>query len=99
MALYIAPNDSKRARLGISVNAKIAPASGRNKLKRLAREAFRLNKDKTTPGLDYLVIFSRMLSKKACCDIRKTALTSVEKSFIELADKGHKLFEKRRAKS
>ena len=99
MTLYIAPNNSGKARFGVSVSSKIAPAVVRNRLKRLVREAFRLNRHKLSPNFDYLIIFSRMLSKRPCSDIRKTALSQVEKGFLELVEKGHRLFEKRRNKS
>ncbi|OHB58012.1 MAG: ribonuclease P protein component [Planctomycetes bacterium RBG_13_44_8b] len=99
MTLYIAPNNSGEARFAVSVSSKITSASARNRLKRLAREAFRLNRHNLPPDFDYLLIFSRMLSKKPGSDIRKTALSSVETSFLELVEKGHRLVEKRRNKS
>lgn len=99
MTLYIAPDNSKKTRFGVSVSSKITSASARNRLKRLAREAFRLNRHTIPSNFDYLIIFSRMLSKKPCSDIRKTALSQIEKGFLELVEKGHRLFEKRWHKS
>ncbi len=99
MALYIAPNNSEKPRFAVSVSSKITSASARNRLKRLAREAFRLNRYTIPSNFDYLIIFSRMLSKTPCSDIRKTALSQVEQSFLELVEQGHRLFEKRRNKS
>lgn len=50
-------NKGGPARLGISVAKKrFRAASARNRLKRLIREAFRLNKDALPRGLDLVVI-------------------------------------------
>jgi len=95
MTLYIAPNSLKTTRFAVSISSKIAPAAARNRLKRLAREAFRLSQNEVLPGLDYLIIYSPMLSKKPCSDIKKTALSKIKGSFIELARQGQKRFEKR----
>jgi ribonuclease P protein component len=99
MTLYMSPNQAGKARFAASISSKIAPAVVRNRLKRLAREAFRLNRHTIPGNFDYLIIFSRMLSKKPCSDIRKTALSQVEQGFLELIEQGHRLFEKRRNKS
>lgn len=52
------PNDLQVARLGISISKKkIARAVDRNRLKRLIRESFRLNR-LDLPHIDLIVIFS-----------------------------------------
>ena len=45
-----------RSRLGITVTRKIGNAAKRNKVKRLAREFFRLNKHHFSRGCDIVII-------------------------------------------
>lgn len=72
LILYIAENDCKIARLGIAVNKSLGTAIVRNRLKRLIREAFRLNQQQIPAGFDYLFMFSPAwqdkLSKSAAID-------------------------------
>ena len=72
MIMHIAENDCKIARLGIAVNRSLGSAVVRNRLKRLIREAFRLNQQQIPAGFDYLFMFSPAwqdkLSKSAAID-------------------------------
>jgi ribonuclease P protein component len=55
-------NQLPHSRLGITVTKKVAPAVGRNRVKRLVREAFRLAASSGTPcpkGVDLVVIAKR----------------------------------------
>jgi ribonuclease P protein component len=99
MALYIAPNNASTARFAVSISSKTAPAVVRNRLKRLAREAFRLSRHTIPENSDYLIIFPRMLSKGKSCDIKKLSLSQVRDSFLELVRQGQRLFEKRQDKN
>jgi ribonuclease P protein component len=99
MTLYIAPGKGRKARFAVSVSSKIASAVGRSRLKRLAREAFRLSRDIIEQRFDYLIIFSPMLSKNGSCDISKLSLKQVQDSFLELLKEGRKRFEDKQAQS
>lgn len=56
MTLYILNNRLPYSRLGIIVSKKLVKkATRRNRLKRLIREAFRLNKPQLPKGLDIIV--------------------------------------------
>lgn len=56
LTLYVAANDCKQARLGISVGKSCGNAVVRNRIKRLLREVFR--QSGMAGGFDYLVIVS-----------------------------------------
>lgn len=69
MTLYMAPKNAAEPRFAVSVSSKTAPAAVRNRLKRLAREAFRLSREKTAGDFDYFLIYSARLSKRSSSDI------------------------------
>ena len=57
LVVYGAENGLDHARLGISVSRKkIRRATGRNRFKRLVREAFRLSKAELPAGVDLVVV-------------------------------------------
>lgn len=57
LIVYAEFNDQDFSRLGISIGKKrVKTAVGRNRLKRLIREAFRLNKHRLPKGIDWVVV-------------------------------------------
>jgi ribonuclease P protein component len=54
--VYAAPNGLPHLRIGFSVSRKVGPATHRNRLRRLYREAFRLTRHEMPTGLDLIII-------------------------------------------
>lgn len=54
--LLLSPAKNGRSRLGITVTRRFGNAVQRNKMKRLLREFFRINKEKIAPEQDMLII-------------------------------------------
>lgn len=59
--LFFCPRDDGRAvrRLGLITSRAVGIAADRNRVKRLLREIFRLNKHRLTPGLDMVFMLRR----------------------------------------
>ena len=56
LALYRLPNGARMCRLGIMINSRLVRnAADRNRAKRLAREFFRLNKQKFQQNFDIVI--------------------------------------------
>ncbi len=73
-----APNGLPHGRLGIIVSKRMSRLSPeRNRMKRLIREAWRLNKAVFPPGVDWLVIPKGNLARKT--------LREIEASLVGLA--------------
>lgn len=56
LLVYVAENDQKLRRVGLSVSRKWGNAIRRNRIKRLLREAFRLHKSELPVGIDLVLI-------------------------------------------
>lgn len=74
------PNQLGRSRIGITVTRKVGPAVKRNRIKRLVREYFRLNRHHLAGHWDINII-----AKRQAADF------SFEKAFRSLADIGERI--------
>lgn len=76
LQLHARPNGLGLPRLGIVVGRHVKSKPDRNRIKRLLREAFRLNREQLTPGWDYLFIPRKT---------RDLTLAEVAASLVKLA--------------
>ena len=84
LTIYVAENDCRRPRLGVSVGKAFGNAVVRNRLKRLAREVFRQSQEQIPADFDYLLIFSRKLTKKQTSKLPAPTFEQVNKAFLDL---------------
>ena len=56
LVLYVLPNELDGPRIGLAVGGRHGNAVQRNRLRRLLREAFRIEQHNLPPGFDYLFV-------------------------------------------
>ena len=79
LVLYCRGNGSKGNRIGITVNAKLAHAVHRNRVRRQLREIYRLNEHRFARGYDIVVV-----ARSAAVDADFAVL---ERAYLNLAKK------------
>lgn len=86
MVTYVLPNDLPYSRLGIVIGRKYGTAVARNRIKRLMREAFRMESIKVPAGFDYLfvpkpgVLAALEECRRAVCDSAVRAVQRYRRS-------------------
>lgn len=97
--LYLAENGLDIPRLGVSVSKGCGKAAVRNRIKRLFRESFRVNKDNLPAGFDYLVIINTRGNKIPPADFKKPAknlkMQETAEKFTACVEKGLKIYKNR----
>jgi len=89
LTIFACENGLGYPRVGISISSSIPLASCRNRLKRLIREAWRLNQKQIPAGCDYVVMASARFLKNAELEgakqvVKKLTFLQVEKALTEL---------------
>ena len=69
--IYIKENGLNYPRLGITVTRKYGKAVKRNRMKRLIREFFRLNKQLFKVGYDYLIVVKKDCNLKNYWEVKE----------------------------
>lgn len=85
VVIYCRRNKLGYNRLGLTVSAKLVCAVKRNRIKRLFREAYRLNEDKFADGID-LVLVARVRAVGASYqEIEKSLLRALKDNKVAAA--------------
>lgn len=81
--LYVKDNNKKENYVGIAVNTKVGKAVRRNRIKRLIRESYRIEKDKLKRGKDIVFLWNKNSS------IEGMNYSIVHKEMLELFDRAN----------
>ena len=69
--VFLKPNNLAFSRIGITASRKVGGAVARNRVKRIVREFFRLNKSRIEKGIDIVVIAKREAAGKGFAEVSR----------------------------
>ncbi|MBP3501938.1 MAG: ribonuclease P protein component [Clostridia bacterium] len=81
--IYIKENHKKENVIGIAVNTKIGKAVKRNRIKRVIRESYRINKEKLKKGKDIVFLWNKNAK------ITDANFHNINKEMLDLFDKAN----------
>ncbi len=84
LVLYIRKNDTQTSRLGISVSKKVGNSVVRHRVKRLVKEAYRLNEAGFVPGYDLVFVARTGSGESTYREIEESVLYLSKKQGIRV---------------
>ncbi|MDO5142548.1 MAG: ribonuclease P protein component [Eubacteriales bacterium] len=85
LVLYCQRNRLGYNRLGLTVSAKLANAVGRNRVKRLLREAYRLHEEQFSTGVDIVLVARSRAVGAHYVDIERSLLRALQEHPVAAA--------------
>ena len=83
VVIYVLQNKKEVNRIGVAVGKKAGKSVVRNRLKRLIREAYRLNEEQIEKGLDIVIVW------RSSTNIDNVNFEIVQKSLLKCLDKAN----------
>lgn len=83
IVIYVLPNNKEDNRIGVAVGKKAGKSVVRNRLKRLIREAYRLNTEQIEKGFDIVIVW------KSSANIDNVNFDMVQKSLLKCLNKAN----------